>query len=52
VSEREEKRAADTWDCEGVGVHLVVAHRERERQRELVEQVHDTGQVGQWVQPS
>jgi hypothetical protein len=30
VSEREEKRAADTWDREGTGVHLVVAHRERE----------------------
>jgi hypothetical protein len=34
VSEREEKRATDTWDCEGAGVHLVVAHRERERDRE------------------
>jgi hypothetical protein len=31
VSEREEKRAADTWDREGTGVHLAVAHRERER---------------------
>jgi hypothetical protein len=33
VSEREEKWAADTWDREGTGVHLVVAHKERERWR-------------------
>jgi hypothetical protein len=30
VSERG-NTAADTWDCEGAGVHLAVAHRERER---------------------
>jgi hypothetical protein len=30
VSEREEKRAAETWDREGVRVHLAVVHRERE----------------------
>jgi hypothetical protein len=30
VSEIEEKLAADTWDREGAGVHLVVAHKERE----------------------
>jgi hypothetical protein len=34
VSEIEEKRAADTWDREGAGVHLVVAHKERERAAE------------------
>jgi hypothetical protein len=33
VIQREEKRAADTWDREGAGVHLAVAHRERERER-------------------
>jgi hypothetical protein len=42
VSEREEKRAADTWDREGVGVHLAVAHIEREP----AERAHDVGQVG------
>jgi hypothetical protein len=31
VSEREGKWAADTWDREGIGVHLVVVHSERER---------------------
>jgi hypothetical protein len=44
VSESEcEKRVADTWDREGIGVHLAVAHRERER--EPVEWAHDAGRV-------
>jgi hypothetical protein len=35
ASERERKKwAADTCDREGIGVHLTVAHRERERERE------------------
>jgi hypothetical protein len=29
VTEREEKRATDTWDREGAGVHMAVAHRGR-----------------------
>jgi hypothetical protein len=44
VIQREEKRAADTWDREGAGVHLAVAHTQRER--ELAERARDAGQVG------
>jgi hypothetical protein len=44
ASEREReggKRAADTWNREGAGVHLAVAHRAREP----AEQARDAGWV-------